>query len=117
MAPPLLAKRNKDGELIKQKFGPWMRKAMQALARMKRLRGTMLDPFGYTHERRTERALIGEYRASIEEVLASLSADRLALAVDIASIPQDIRGFGHVKERHLAVARPKWQALMSQWRG
>ena len=116
MAPPLLAKRNKDGELIKQKFGPWMRTAMQGLARLKGLRGTMLDPFGYTHERRTERALIGEYRASIEEVLAKLSAGKLALAVDIANIPQDIRGFGHVKERHLAAARPKWQALMSQWR-
>jgi indolepyruvate ferredoxin oxidoreductase len=116
MAPPLLARRNRNGELVKQSFGPWMRTAMSLLARMKGVRGTMLDPFGYTHERRTERALIQEYRGSMDEVLASLSAGKIQLAVDIANIPQDIRGFGHVKERHLEAARPKWQALMSQWR-
>jgi indolepyruvate ferredoxin oxidoreductase len=63
-----------------------------------------------------ERALIDEYRASIDEVLRSLNAGNLALAAEIARIPEDIRGYGHVKERHLATARPKWAALMSEWR-
>ena len=64
-----------------------------------------------------ERALIDEYRASIEEVLRSLNAGNLALAAEIARIPEEIRGYGHVKARHLAAARPKWDALMAQWRG
>jgi indolepyruvate ferredoxin oxidoreductase len=117
LAPPALARKDAQGRLVKQPFGPWMRSALRWLATMKGLRGTALDPFGRSAERRTERALIGEYRASIDELLSSLSADRLALAVEIARIPEEIRGYGHVKERHLAAARPKWQRLMAQWRG
>lgn len=116
LAPPLTAKKNDQGELLKQPFGPWMRNAFGLLARMKGLRGTALDIFGRSAERRMERTLIVEYRACIEELLNSLNAQRLALAVEIARVPEQIRGFGHVKERHLAAARPKWQALMEQWR-
>ena len=116
MAPPMLSRRGANGEPKKMAFGPWMRNAMQVLARLKGLRGTKLDPFGYTAERRVERALISEYRTCIEELLGKLSADRLPLARDIAAIPQEIRGFGHVKERHLVAARAKWQTLMAQWR-
>ncbi len=116
LAPPLLAKRNNKGELVKQPFGPWMRKAFGVLAKLKGVRGTKLDLFGYSEERKVERALIGEYRACVDELLQGLRADNLALAVEIASIPEDIRGYGHVKERHLAAARPKWEALMTQWR-
>ena len=79
------------------------------------LTNAALDPFGKTEERKMERALIVEYRASIEEILKSLNARNLALAVDIARIPEDIRGFGHVKENHLAAARTKWQNLMQRW--
>jgi indolepyruvate ferredoxin oxidoreductase len=117
LAPPSLAKRNDKGELVKQPFGPWMRSAFGVLAKLKGLRGTAFDPFGRSEERRTERALVGEYRACIDELLAGLSAERLALAVDIARIPEEIRGFGHVKSRHLAAARTKWDALVAQWRG
>ena len=116
LAPPLTAKKNDQGELIKQPFGPWMRSAFGLLAKMKGLRGTPLDIFGRSAERRMERALIVEYRACIEELLTSLNAERLALAAEIARIPEQIRGYGHVKERHLAAVRPKWQALMEQWR-
>jgi len=116
LAPPLLAKRNDKGELVKQSYGPWMRKAFGVLARCKGLRGSVLDPFGYSQERQTERALIGEYRACIDELLAKLSGENLALAVEIASIPEDIRGYGHVKDRHLSAARAKWSALMARWR-
>ena len=117
LAPPLSAKKNDRGELIKQPFGPWMRSAFGLLAKMKGLRGTALDVFGRTEERRTERALITEYQACIDELLKSLRGDNRALAAEIARIPEEIRGYGHVKERHLHAARPKWDSLMAEWRG
>jgi indolepyruvate ferredoxin oxidoreductase len=88
----------------------------RVLARLRALRGTPLDVFGHTAERRTERALISEYRASIEEVLAGLTATTHGLALEIAAIPEQIKGYGHVKERNLEAARPRWQALMTRWR-
>ncbi|EED70207.1 indolepyruvate ferredoxin oxidoreductase family protein [Comamonas testosteroni] len=117
LAPPGFARKDEQGHLLKKSYGPWMRKAMGWLAGMKGLRGTALDPFGRTEERRTERALIVEYRQCIDTLLTGLTADKLALAVEIASIPEDIRGYGHVKEHHLAAARIKWQALMTRWNG
>lgn len=115
LAPPTTAQKDEKGQLKKKAYGPWMRKAMGVLAGMKGLRGTALDPFGRTEERKTERALIVEYRQCIETLLKDLSVDKLALAVEIASIPEDIRGYGHVKERNLAAARTKWQGLMQRW--
>ncbi len=116
LAPPLIAVKNEKGELQKQKFGPWMLTAFKLLARLKALRGTPMDVFGRTEERKIERALIDEYKASIEEVLASLSAENHATAVEIARIPEAIKGYGHVKARHLAAARPQWAALMTAFR-
>ena len=113
LAPPLFAKKDKQGHLVKQEFGPWMMKAFGVLARLKGLRGTALDPFGHTEERRTERALIVDYRRTIEALLPKLSADNLAQAVAIAAIPEDIRGFGHVKERNLKAARQKEAGLVA----
>jgi len=91
--------------------------AFGVLAKLKGLRGGVFDVFGRTAERKMERALIDEYRACIDELLTSLDAGNHALALDIARIPEDIRGYGHVKERHLHSARPKWARLMAQWRG
>ncbi|HET6828136.1 MAG TPA: DUF6537 domain-containing protein, partial [Ramlibacter sp.] len=116
LAPPLLAKRNDKGELRKRKFAPATVLALRVLARLKGLRGTPLDLFGRTEERRTERALIGEYRAAIDEVLAGLEPGRHALALEIARLPERIRGFGHVKARHLAAVRADWERLAQQWR-
>jgi indolepyruvate ferredoxin oxidoreductase len=116
LAPPLFASKNDRGELVKKPFGPWMRSAFGLLAKMKGLRGTAFDVFGYTEERRTERALIAEYRAAVDELLAGLSNDKLALAVQIARLPEDIRGYGHVKARHLAAVRGQWAELMARWR-
>ena len=116
LAPPLFAKRNQRGEPVKRPFGRWMRGAFRILAMLKGLRGTALDPFGRTAERKTERALISEYRASIDELLPTLSKQNLAVAVSIAGIPEEIRGYGHVKARHLEEARVKWQGLMAKWR-
>jgi len=116
LAPPLTARRNAAGELVKQPFGPWMRRAFGVLARLKGLRGTVLDPFGHTDERRAERALIDEYKACVDELLEGLSAERLGAAAEIARIPEEIRGYGHVKARHLTAARAKWARLLQQWR-
>ena len=116
LAPPLTAKRNDHGELVKQPFGPWMRSAFGVLAKLKGLRGGALDVFGRTEERRTERALIAEYRQCVEELLKTLNAGNLAQAAEIALIPEEIRGYGHVKERHLKAARSKWSSLMASWR-
>jgi indolepyruvate ferredoxin oxidoreductase len=109
----LLAKKDKQGHLVKQEFGPWMMKAFGVLAKLKGLRGTALDVFGYTDERKMERALIGEYRRTVEALLPKLTLDNLAQAVAIAGIPEDIRGFGHVKERNLAAAKRKEAELLA----
>ncbi len=116
LAPPLLARRNAKGELQKQKYGPSMLTGFRLLAKLKGLRGTALDVFGRSAERQEERALIGQYKASIDEMLGRLSQDNHATAVEIARIPEKIKGFGHVKERNLVAARQQWQALMQQWR-
>ena len=97
-------------------FGPWMMKAFGVLARLKGLRGTALDPFGYTHERKTERNLIAEYEAMLGEVLSSLTAANHAVAIGLASIPEKIRGYGHVKARHLAAAKTEEAALLARFR-
>ncbi|MEO5669882.1 MAG: indolepyruvate ferredoxin oxidoreductase family protein, partial [Ramlibacter sp.] len=116
LAPPIVARRNEKGELQKKKYGPAMHTAFRFLSKLKRLRGTPLDIFGRTEERRAERALVGQYRESIELVTASLSASNHALAVEIARIPEKIKGFGHVKERNLAGVRAEWERLMQDWR-
>jgi indolepyruvate ferredoxin oxidoreductase len=113
LAPPIMAKRDKQGQLVKQEFGPWMLKAFGVLSKLKGLRGTPLDVFGYTEERRTERALIKQYRDTVDALLPKLTADNLAQAVAIASIPEEIRGFGHVKERHLKAAKQKEAELIA----
>jgi indolepyruvate ferredoxin oxidoreductase len=113
LAPPLMAKHDKQGHAIKREYGPWMMSAFGVLAKFKGLRGTALDPFGYTAERRVERALIGEYRQTVAALLPKLTADKLAQAVAIASIPEEIRGYGHVKARHLKAAREKEAGLVA----
>jgi indolepyruvate ferredoxin oxidoreductase len=117
LAPPLWAKTDPaTGEARKRSYGPWMLKAMSLLAKMKGLRGSALDVFGYSAERRRERALIEEYRATIESLLEGLAADRVALAAEIAAIPEFIRGYGPVKERHLRDAKAREASLLAQWR-
>ncbi len=108
LAPPLLSKTNERGELQKRPFGPWMLTAFKGLARLKGLRGTALDVFGYTEERQEERALVGEYRASVESLLRRLTAENHVQALEVARVPELIRGYGHVKARHLVDARAQW---------
>ncbi|MBP8305844.1 MAG: indolepyruvate ferredoxin oxidoreductase family protein [Burkholderiaceae bacterium] len=115
LAPPLLAKRKPNGELIKQAYGPWLLPVFRVLARLRRLRGTAFDLFGRTEERRGERALIDEYERTIGALLAQLTAERRSLAVELASVPEQIRGFGHVKARHLAAARTLREQLLARY--
>ena len=116
LAPPLLAKRNEKGHLIKQKMSPSMLLVFKALSRFKFLRGTALDIFGKTEERQTERALIQEYMDSVTEVLASLNIENHSIAVQLANVPDQIKGFGHVKERNLTAAMVQWQNCIDAFR-
>jgi indolepyruvate ferredoxin oxidoreductase len=116
LAPPLLAKRNEKGHLIKQKMHPSMLLVFKGLATLKFLRGTAVDIFGRTEERQTERALIQEYMDAVTEVLASLKTENHALAIQLANVPDQIKGFGHVKERNLIAAMAHWQKNMDLFR-
>ncbi|MFK3846370.1 indolepyruvate ferredoxin oxidoreductase family protein, partial [Stenotrophomonas sp. NPDC078853] len=115
LAPPLFAKKDAQGRLIKKEYGPWMLKAFGVLAKLKFLRGGRLDPFGRTAERVGERRLITDYEATVQLLLDGLDDHRLALAVEIASIPEHIRGYGHVKEAHLEKAKAREATLLAQW--
>jgi indolepyruvate ferredoxin oxidoreductase len=116
LAPPLLAKRNEKGQLVKQKMSPHMVLVFKILAQFKFLRGTALDIFGRTEERQTERALIQEYKDAIDELLASLKSENHVLAVKMANVTEQIKGFGHVKEKHLAAVMIQWQNCMDAFR-
>ncbi len=115
LAPPLLAKKNDKGELQKQQFGPWMLTSFKLLAKLKGLRGTAFDLFGRTAERQMERALIADYTGSMEKVMQRLTTENLSTALEIARIPEQIKGFGHVKEKSVVAARLKWDGLMKQF--
>jgi indolepyruvate ferredoxin oxidoreductase len=93
-----------------------MKRAFRVLAWFKFLRGTAYDPFGRTRERRRERSLIGEYRSLIDELLATLTPKNIGLAAEIASIPEQIRGYGHIKERHLTAAKAREGELLEAYR-
>jgi len=117
LAPPLLAKRDPGtGELIKQEFGPWMMSLFKLLARLRFLRGTAFDIFGYSAERKLERQLIADYETTIGELLGKLTHDNHELAVAIASIPEHIRGYGHVKDEHFEKAKAEEEALLRAFR-
>ncbi|KVD93745.1 indolepyruvate ferredoxin oxidoreductase [Burkholderia stagnalis] len=116
LAPPMFAKRDEHGHLRKARFGPWVLPAFRMLARLKGLRGTSLDLFGKTAERRGERQMIADYVALVDEFCATLDTERLPAAVQLASLPDEIRGFGHVKERNVAVVASKRARLLDAYR-
>ena len=117
LAPPMIAERDAEtGHLKKRVFGPWMMTAFRLLAKLKGLRGTPLDVFGRTPERRMERQLIADYFALIDEILATLKPENHALAVQLAAIPEQIRGFGHVKDAHLKHAKAHEAELLRAYR-
>jgi indolepyruvate ferredoxin oxidoreductase len=117
LAPPLLARRDKiTGVPRKMTFGPWIFPVFRMLAKFKFLRGTVFDPFGHTTERKIERSLVREYEALLEEIFVKLTPENHHLAVGLVAIPDKIRGFGHVKLRHLKTAKADESALLEQFR-
>ena len=111
LAPPLLAKRDEHGNLKKQRFGQWPLTMFRILAKLKFLRGTALDVFGKTTERRNERELIEQYVTLTDELCLTLDRANFELAMKLCNLPDEIRGFGHVKEHNViaaAVKREKW---------
>jgi len=104
------------GRLQKRVYGRWMLGAFRLLAKLRFLRGTVLDPFGRTAERRAERRLVAECEAVLDEIAAGLSPANHAAAVELAALPLEIRGFGHVKEASLQRAKAKEGELLAQFR-
>ncbi len=117
LAPPLIARRDPNtGRLEKKSFGPWIFGIFGLLARLKGLRNTPLDVFGYTAERKAERQLVLDYEKTVAELLSELDAENHALAVEIASIPDRIRGFGHVKDASIRKAKSREAELIAAFR-
>lgn len=116
LAPPLLARRGPDGKPKKMAFSPWMLDlAFPTLAKLKGLRGGPLDVFGRTAERRMERGLIADFEADLDRLVAGLDADRHHIAVKLAQVPQQIRGFGHVKDASVGPAKAEAKRLWKEW--
>ncbi|MGH6946243.1 MAG: indolepyruvate ferredoxin oxidoreductase family protein [Kiloniellales bacterium] len=117
LAPPLFSRRDPEtGHLKKVAFGPWMMTAFRLLAKLKGLRGTAFDPFGWTAERKLERKLVADYERLMEELLQKLDSDNHALAVELAAIPEKIRGYGHIKDEHLKCAKACEADLLEAFR-
>jgi indolepyruvate ferredoxin oxidoreductase len=116
LAPPLFAKKDGEGHLVKAEYGGWVYRAFALLAKLRRLRGTAFDPFGYTAERKMERQLVEDYARTVVELGEGLTAAKLQLAVEIASIPEQIRGFGHIKHANLGPALARRDELLARWR-
>ena len=116
LAPPLLAKRDPaTGEARKSEYGAWVLSAFKVLAKLKGLRGTVWDVFGYTEERKQERALRDAYLRDIERLASSLTLDTLPTAVAIAEVPEQIRGYGHVKQNAMANADVVRERLFAEF--
>ncbi|AYF87877.1 indolepyruvate ferredoxin oxidoreductase family protein [Pseudomonas sp. DY-1] len=115
LAPSWLAKADPvTGEPRKRRFGPWMLKAFGVLAGFKFLRGSAFDPFGYSEERKLERDLIAEYEATVDLLIKELKPSNYAAAVALAELPEQIRGYGPVKERALAKVREQEKQLRAR---
>ncbi len=113
LAPPMLSKMGPSGRPMKREFGPWLERPLRMMAKLKRLRGTPLDVFGYTAERKMERALIKQYEADVREVLPKMDAQTRDAVIALAALPLDIRGFGPIKEVNEAKAAKRREELLS----
>ena len=117
LAPPLLARVDPlTGRPIKRRFGPWVMHAFRLLARLKGLRGTALDPFGNSVERREERRLITDYEAALDEIAQRLAPETHDLAIELASLPEAIRGYGPVKADAIEQADARREELLASLR-
>lgn len=117
LAPPLLAKRDPvTGHLQKRAFGPWVLPVFRQLSKLKFLRETALDPFGYSKERKMERQLLYEYEQTVEDILEGLHNHNYEIAIEVLSLPEKIRGFGHIKEQNCIDAKRREEQLMAAFR-
>ena len=116
LAPPLFARQDAQGLPVKQRYGAWVQTAFGVLARLRFLRGTAFDPFGWTRERREERAAVHEFETLVEDLLEDLGSHNLTEAVEIARLPQQVRGYGHVKAREHQAMLKKLPELLGRWR-
>ncbi|MCO6362582.1 indolepyruvate ferredoxin oxidoreductase family protein [Paracoccus sp. 08] len=114
LAPPMLTGKDANGRPRKREFGPWMLRAFRVLAGMKGLRGTPLDPFGYSAERRRERAMIREYETDMTRVFASVTDAMMPVAIELAELPLGVRGFGPVKDKAADLAATRRAELLAQ---
>jgi len=104
-----------SGKLVKREVGPWLMTAFRLMAPLRGLRGGALDPFRNSSERRLARELLATYEADLERVLAGLDADNHGVAVKLASLPERVRGYGHVREQHAEAVAKEREALLAQW--
>ena len=117
LAPPLIATRDPStGHLKKREFGSWVFPLFGVLAKLKGLRGTPFDVFGYSAERRRERQLITDYEDLLAEILEKLDRENHSLAVALAAIPEKIRGYGHIKDDHIKAAKACEADLLAAFR-
>ena len=117
LSPPILAKTGPDGRPMKRTFGPWMATPLRILTRFKALRGTAFDPFGRTSERKMERALIAQYEADMDKILPHVGDHTLEIAVALAELPLQIRGFGPVKHANEVKAAKRREELLAAFHG
>ncbi|WGL16875.1 indolepyruvate ferredoxin oxidoreductase family protein [Microbulbifer bruguierae] len=115
MAPPLIARGNASGKIRKITFGPWLARVLPVLAKGKALRGTIFDVFGYTSERRDERRWAREVHNTVRAVAASLASGNADVAAELLALPQEVRGYGHVRAEKMSVIRPRWDLLKSRF--
>jgi len=116
LAPPILSKTNEGGQPKKSSYGPWMLKGFRLLAAFRGLRNTWADPFARTHERKAELAWLKAYGEVLDEVHSGLTADNISVAQSLVSLPDAVRGYGHVKDRYLEKAYQRRDVLLKQWR-
>jgi indolepyruvate ferredoxin oxidoreductase len=115
LAPPLFSKKNSQGEPVKSTYGPWVWHAMKALAKFKGLRGTRIDPFGWTAERQMERQLINDFVELTRQLTGHARTDEWQQVKDMLSLPQQIRGYGHVKLATVATYRQQLEQQLAQF--
>jgi len=117
LAPPIMSDVDSvTGEPRKKAFGQWMMSAFAVLAKLKGLRGSVIDIFSYSNERKAERKLIADYELLVEDLIANTNAANYDTAVDLASVPEHIRGFGHVRHAHMIEAKKRWDELLKKFR-
>ena len=113
---PFARRDRASGQVVKAEAGPWLMRAFKVMSTLRGLRGTWIDPFRNNEERRLDQKLVEEYERDVGTVLRNLNAETLALAVQIAALPEKIRGYGHVKAKSADAANLERVALMQQWR-